>query len=125
MTDSSSEQPQQRHEAGDVNVRSIVKLTMMLMGIVIALSFILFGLTVYFRNRQPMTFAQTEEQIQAQAPPPLPHLEEKPGVGLKKLRQEKEHLLHSYGWIDKKKKIIHIPIENAMRLLVMKETTGH
>jgi hypothetical protein len=125
MADSSSEQSRHQHEMADINGRSIVRLAMMLIIIIILISFILFGLTTYFKNRQPITFAQNQQEAHKEEVPPLPHLEEKPGIGLEELRQEKERLLHSYGWVDKKKRIIHIPIENAMKLLVMKETAGH
>ncbi|MGR6034337.1 MAG: hypothetical protein ACU4EQ_05565 [Candidatus Nitrosoglobus sp.] len=123
MADSSSEQSQYQHETTDINGRSIVKLAITLIVIIISISFILFGLTTYFKNREPITFAQNQKEAHREEIPPLPHLEEESGAGLKKLRQEKEHLLHSYGWVDKKKKIIHIPIENAMKLLVIKKTS--
>lgn len=126
MADSSSQQSDPPYEAADIDGRSITKLAIILIGIIILISFILFGLTTYFKNRQPLFISQTQEKNQKrQMPPPLPHLEEKPGVGFKELRHEKEHLLHSYGWVDKKKGIIHIPIENAMKLLVMRKASSH
>jgi hypothetical protein len=125
MTDSSSKQSEHQHETTDISGRSIAKLAVTLVVIIISVSFILFGLTTYFKNRQPITFAQAQKETHREEVPPLPHLEEKPGVGLKELRQEKERLLHSYGWVDKKKRIIHIPIENAMKLLVMSKASNH
>jgi hypothetical protein len=125
MMDSSPKQSQYQHETADISGRSITKLAIMLVVIIILISFILFGLITYFKNRQPITFAQAQKETQREEIPPLPHLEEKPGVNLKELRQEKERLLHSYGWVDKQKGIIHMPIENAMKLLVMRKAPNH
>jgi hypothetical protein len=37
------------------------------------------------------------------------------------LRQEQERRLHSYGWVDKQKGLVHMPIERAIDLSVRGE----
>ncbi len=49
--------------------------------------------------------------------PPEPRLEAEPGQQLQQLRSEEDKLLHSYGWIDPKAGIVHIPIDRAMDIL--------
>jgi hypothetical protein len=48
---------------------------------------------------------------------PQPRLQESEPVDLAKLRQAEDSLLNSYGWVDREKGIVHIPIDEAMRQL--------
>ena len=47
--------------------------------------------------------------------PPQPRLQTDPAEDLAQFRAEEEKRLDSYYWIDKKKGIVHIPIERAMK----------
>jgi hypothetical protein len=47
--------------------------------------------------------------------PPQPRLQTDPSEDLVKFRAEEEKRLDSYYWVDKKKGIVHIPIEQAMK----------
>ena len=47
--------------------------------------------------------------------PPQPRLQIDPSQDLVKFRAEEEQRLDSYYWVDKKKGIVHIPIEQAMK----------
>ena len=47
--------------------------------------------------------------------PPQPRLQTDPSADLVQFRAEEKKRLHSYYWVDKKKGIIHIPIEQAMK----------
>jgi hypothetical protein len=48
---------------------------------------------------------------------PQPRLQESEPVDLAKLRRAEDSLLNSYGWVDREKGIVHIPIDEAMRRL--------
>lgn len=52
--------------------------------------------------------------------PPEPRLEEKPMGDLEGLRREEDRRLETYGWIDRNRKILRIPIEHAMDRLIQK-----
>jgi hypothetical protein len=52
--------------------------------------------------------------------PPAPVLEAEPGQQLQQLRSEEDKLLHSYGWVDQKAGIVHIPIDRAMDILAQR-----
>lgn len=42
----------------------------------------------------------------------------RPPPELRELRAREEQLLGSYGWVDREKQIVRIPIERAMQLIV-------
>ena len=50
--------------------------------------------------------------------PPAPALQTQPFKDIYLLRQEENERLLGYGWVDKGTGVAHIPIEDAMRLLV-------
>lgn len=44
-----------------------------------------------------------------------PRLQIDPAADLRTYRTAEEHVLESYGWIDRQRGIVHVPIEQAMR----------
>ena len=50
-------------------------------------------------------------------PPPAPRLQTLPAQDLTAARAEEERVLTTYGWVDERTGTVHIPIEEAMRLL--------
>jgi hypothetical protein len=51
---------------------------------------------------------------------PEPRLEEDERVELQDLRGPKDEQLATYGWVDEKAGVVHIPIERAMELVVQR-----
>jgi hypothetical protein len=51
-----------------------------------------------------------------QVEPPAPRLQWQPFRDVYLLKQEQREHLHSYGWVDRTAGVVHIPIEEAMRL---------
>lgn len=49
--------------------------------------------------------------------PPAPRLETNPGEIFPVLHATQEAELNSYGWVDRQKGVVHIPIERAMQLI--------
>ena len=56
--------------------------------------------------------------------PPAPALEIHPRVTLHSLRAREDAVLHSYGWIDRDRHIVRIPIERATQLLAERGLAG-
>jgi hypothetical protein len=56
--------------------------------------------------------------------PPGPRLQTNPEAELQRLRAEEEKRLNTYGWIDKRKGIVHIPIVEAMKKLARTGAPG-
>ena len=56
--------------------------------------------------------------------PPAPRLRTDAAADLQRFRAEEDRRLNSYGWIDREKGIVHIPIEQAMKTLAQTGATG-
>jgi hypothetical protein len=57
------------------------------------------------------------------APPP-PRLETNPPADLKALRAREEEQLTSYGWVDRARGIVHVPIAEAMKRVAAQGLDG-
>lgn len=58
------------------------------------------------------------------APKGPQHLQVAPINRLLTLRRQAEARLHSYGWVDRSNRIVHIPIERAMELVARRNAEG-
>jgi hypothetical protein len=56
--------------------------------------------------------------VGAPAQPPAPRLQTRPREELKQMRAEEERFLNGYGWVDPNAGVVHIPIEQAMRMTI-------
>ena len=54
-----------------------------------------------------------------QTPPP-PRLQAEPETDLVRMRSEEHQKLSSYGWIDREKRVAHIPVERAIDILAQR-----
>jgi len=61
-------------------------------------------------QRFPLAAGQTRE-------PPLPRLQTQPFKDVHQLKQGQLEKLSSYGWVDQGTGVVHIPIEDAMRII--------
>jgi hypothetical protein len=52
--------------------------------------------------------------------PPEPRLQRSGSSDLYDFRTKEEMELHSYGWVDKNAGVVHIPIDDAMRLMLQR-----
>jgi hypothetical protein len=60
----------------------------------------------------------TAEQLEKKLPPNIK--EDHPLQEIKRVRAEEDAKLSSYGWVDQKSGVVHIPIDEAKRLLLQK-----
>jgi len=58
------------------------------------------------------------EQLEEKLPPNIK--EDHPLQEMKRVRAEEDAKLNSYGWVDQKTGVVHIPIEDAKKLLLEK-----
>jgi hypothetical protein len=72
------------------------------------------GMRSYVAARQPppphMTFEESRE-------PPPPRLQERPDQDLQAFRAAEDQVLDTYGWVDKSRGVVRIPIDEAMKLV--------
>lgn len=113
------------HEHTDIEPSIVWKFALWLsvsMGISAA---IVYGTFWFFEGREetasraaqvfPLAAGQVKE-------PPAPHLQTQPFKDIHLLRQKEFERLTTYGWVDKNTGVTHIPIEDAMRLLIQRGT---
>jgi hypothetical protein len=107
------------HELRDVNVRNLLLLggllCLMTLGSLLGMGW-LFG---YFSAQPisgpPPSALELEPQI-----PPRPRLQLHEHIDMERKRQADEAVLTSYGWVDRKEGIVHIPIDRAMDLFAQR-----
>lgn len=54
--------------------------------------------------------------------PPQPRLQSAPLRDLEHLRAREDAILHGYGWMDRERGLVRIPIERAMELLAERDS---
>ena len=111
-----------RFEGADVTPRSVAKALAILVFatvVVVALLLPLFG---WFESRArradpppPPMGAHQEGRLPAE-----PRLQTTPVRDLAAIRDEEDRRLKSYGWVDEKQGVEHIPIAAAMRLIAQR-----
>lgn len=109
------------YEKRDIRVRAILWT-----GVAIIISAILIHTAVWWlfrlfdrqeahKGRPPATLVNARRE-----PPPEPRLQPDPPMDLNRMRAAEDSELHTYGWIDRPKGVVRIPIEQAMTLLVQR-----
>ena len=106
------------HERKDVDVINLAIIVLLLVLTVVICLMVCWGvLHFYNRSRQ----AQQTPHVRMErrmASFPAPQLLQRPGIEWDKTRNEEEKELETYGWVDRSAGIAHIPIAQAMQLLV-------
>ncbi len=129
--------PEVTYDRTDLSARSIISFLVWLAVSIVVAGFVLWGLYAYLDNfnlqRQrgvsPISTLTPPSLAPAPAGPletgpatnpqrfPEPRLQPDPVADLNKFRVREEQLLNSYGYVDEKAGVIHIPIEEAMQKL--------
>jgi hypothetical protein len=92
--------------------------SMLISGAIVYGTFWLFESREATINRAAAQFPMAVGQVRE---PPTPQLQTQPFKDVYQLKQEQIDKLHSYGWIDQSSGIVHIPIDEAMRLLTERQ----
>ena len=104
------------HEESDANALAVGKFAIALVLVIIASLFLLVGLFRYFQTREgPVAVTVDPAKVF-----PQPQLEKTPAVDLQHIRAAEEQLLASYGWVDRQKGVVRIPIDRAIDLLAQR-----
>jgi hypothetical protein len=113
-------------EEKDVNVWAVARFAMALVLLCAVALIGLMGLFRYFQGREAALQPPAVEGADLKGPsqPPLPRLQSSPVADLKRMRQEEDQILGSYGWIDRQKGIVRLPIARAMELLSQRGSLG-
>jgi hypothetical protein len=109
--------PEVRHEKSDVDTKAIIRFGIGLAVTLIVTFLLLFALFAYFSARE-MRFGRGPARVQSTDQlPPEPRLEVSPRANLEELRAAEQKVLENYGWVDKEKNVVRIPIERAMEII--------
>ncbi|HEY3998598.1 MAG TPA: hypothetical protein VGO93_07015 [Candidatus Xenobia bacterium] len=104
-----------RHEPDDINTHALGRLVLWL-----AISLLLFGTVlavwqVHMDARAPL------QSLPVGPLPPTPRLQDRPRLDLAQVQHDAAARLNGYGWVDKARGTVHIPIGQAMRLVAQEE----
>lgn len=118
MSAPGGERPEVRYEQSDVRPGAIVRFAVGLVAVVAVASVSLLGLFAVFARQQrrydppPPPLARPTADL-----PPMPRLQITPLQDLEQARAQEEKELNSYGWVDPRAGIVHIRIDDAIRIL--------
>ncbi len=102
------------YEKQDVGFRFAITFVMALIAAVIVVLFI----TVWFYRLVTPAPPQQAQVNPAQRPlPPAPVLQANPAVDMQKYRENENRKASTYGWVDRNRGIVHVPVQRAMEMV--------
>ncbi len=114
------------HQSADPHVRAVVIMASSVAALIVV-GLVCTGLLFkHFANEQPVGYRETvpgrPDYMRSKLDRifPEPRLQVSPEKDLTELEAHQSSRLHSYGWVDRKAGLVHIPIERAMDLLLQK-----
>jgi hypothetical protein len=105
------------HEERDVHAWAVGKFAI---GLVLFCILCLGILVGFFKYLETVFVPSPPIATDARHLPPQPRLEETPVADLKAMRDAEDKILTSYGWVDKSKGVVRIPIAQAIDLLAQR-----
>lgn len=113
--------PDVGHEYDDVDIRGLFWFVVTLAGIVVVLQLGIWGLFVVFDKHEQSndpTVSPLAEPVGTL--PPQPRLQTTPWTDLQQFRLHEDEYVDSYGWVDQKAGVVHLPIDTAKSLLLQR-----
>ena len=115
------ENPDVAHEHSDISINGVVWFVAIL---VLVAGLVHVGMWALMRVLDRMEVSNDPYVSPLAVPvgqlPPEPRLQTTPWQDLKQFRTQEEQYLHSYGWVDQKGGIAHVPIDKAKALLLQR-----
>lgn len=105
------------HETTDANAFKVAATSFSLVVLLVVVHYICLWLFGYL-HRQARQFDRTQSPLAQSQEPPLPRLQQSPEKDYEAYRDRELQWLASYGWIDPKEGIVHLPVERAMQLVL-------
>ena len=101
------------HEADNTSVRPLWIIMLSALALVLAISFLAW-LVVRPDTLSPVATPKANKEIMSGSP----RLQQNPTGDLEDFNQKMRDRLNSTGWVDREEGIVHMPIKQAMKLLV-------
>lgn len=108
------------HELSDLNPNKIFWLGVGLALVIASVVLLMYGLFHFFYRSETRRRPPPSPLSFGAEAPPEPRLLTKPGADLAAMRAEEDQILGSYGWIDRERGIVRVPIDRAITLLAQK-----
>jgi len=110
----------------EVDLRRILRVAAGLLVLALVVHVLVWFLIVGFRRAAQRQDPPPSPLPEANAPhlPPGPLLQTDPVGEIRELRAEEEARLRSYGWVDRERGVVWLPIERAMAILAERGTAG-
>jgi hypothetical protein len=105
------------HELSDAEARPLAYAGAILAATLI-LIFVAMAGTFYFFGKEQQLGPPATPFEQTRTLPPSPRLQVNPQMELKQYRDSQWGVLTTYGWVDRSRGVIHIPIDRAMDLVI-------
>lgn len=113
-------------ETEDVHVSGVQRVGLTLAAVVIAVMFASWGVSHYLMREQPIGTPERAQGVTTgqRHLPPAPRMQLIPGDSTPPPEQQRQFQasaaaeLNTYGWVDAQQSVAHIPIGDAMQLLV-------
>jgi hypothetical protein len=118
------------HEESDVSISGLAKSGIALVTLILVASLLVWGAFSYFNRSAERAQSQPSPMFKGNKPPPEPRLQGAPGhqsSGLDdmlEMRERENRILSSYGWVDQQSGVVHIPIEEAKKLMLERGMAG-
>jgi hypothetical protein len=110
--------PTHDHERTDAHVRPVVGfLAFMFVSVLIAYG-VITVLFEYFTQRQISKYGNPVQLSSPGGQSGAPQLQVVPGLDLREIRAEEAEQLDGYGWVDQRQGLVHVPIEQAIDMLL-------
>jgi hypothetical protein len=118
MATSSQAARSRRYEKSDASPRGLLYFVLIIAGILVVAFLSLRWLFAYFQKTEnPGSFVAAPFSGARPLPPP-PRIQPNPGADMQGYFQSQQNLLNTYGWIDRQSRIVRLPIDRAMELLL-------
>lgn len=107
------------YERRDVNTRAVFWVGVALVVAAVVIHTAVWWLFDLFDRREALKGPPPATLVNApRAAPPAPRLQTDAPADLNDFRAEEKHELEGYGWVDRQKGVVRIPVERAMTLLL-------
>lgn len=111
------------YEVSDANIKAVLGVAVGVLIFSIACAVIVQGMFWWFekgtgQKEQPKT--ERVKEPSAKTYDNEPPLQESPEADMIQFRKEENAKLENYGWVDKGKGVVHIPVEEAMKLTLQR-----
>ena len=111
-------QPSPGYEVQDIKTRPLIWLAASVAGGAAVVHLALWLYLHTLRQEQQRAEQNVSPLANLRPLPPAPRLQEAPAEDYQRLREAEETVLNTYGWVDRDKGVVRLPIERAMELLI-------